>query len=154
MHGIGNGLCQSNTLFDGLVRAVGIGAFKVQAQEICTFHGLGTLRHVNHGFAAGVERLLTGHRVLGHTEVGQLDADLGCVFDFGVKPVERQDILTADRSCFFANTQHNFIDVGIESLLLGNERHNVESPYIIIFQTAPRASRVWRCQRLTDLNRA
>ena len=140
-HSIGNCLGERDALFDGLVRAVGIGALKVQTQEICALHRLGTLGHVNHSLAAGVERLLAGHRVLRHAEVRQLNADLRSVLDFCIERVERQYVLTADRSRFFANAQHNFIDVGIESLLLGNERHNVESPYIIIF---------W----LTNLNRA
>ena len=83
-------LASCDALFDGLVRAVGIGAFKVQTQEICALHRLGTLGHVNHGLAAGVERLLTGHRVLGHAEVRQLNADLRSVLDFCIERVERQ----------------------------------------------------------------
>lgn len=76
-----------------------------------------------------VEGLFAGHGVFRHAEVGQLNADLGCVLDLSVERVERKHVLAADGRGLVANAQHNFIDVRIERLFLGNERHSCESPY-------------------------
>ena len=110
------------------VGAVGIGPFEVQAEEARTFHRLGALGHVDDGLAAGIEFLLAGHGVLFHTKVGQLDADLRRVLDLRVKGMERQDILPADRGGFVTNAKHHFIDVGVESLLLGTKGIMVNPP--------------------------
>jgi len=128
--GVGDVLGELHALLDGLVGAVGIGALKMEAQEGRALHRLSPLGHVDDGLAALVEGLLAGHVILGHAEIGQFDADLRRILDFLVEGVEGQHILAADRRGSVANTEGHFIDPGVESLFLGNKRHNVESPYI------------------------
>ena len=100
----------------------------MQADEGSALHLSGTLGHVGHSGAALVELLLAGHGAHGHTGVGQLHADLGCVGDLTVEGVEGQHVLTADGDGLIANTQNHFIDVGVVGMCLGNERHLDKSP--------------------------
>ena len=125
--GFGNGLGDGNALFGGLVLAVGVSAFHMQADEIGTGHGGGTGSHLSGGAAAGVEFLQAGLGVGFQAGIGDLNADLGSVFDGGIERVEGQDVHTAELDGLLAGTDGNGSDGRGERLGLCFKSHVVDS---------------------------
>ena len=103
----------------------------MQAQEISTGHGLCALCVVSHGGAAGVEFLQAGNVPFARA-VGNLNADLGRVFDGCVKGVERQYILTTDDDCLVAGAQGDGVNCAAICHLLGCKSHIDVSPLFLL----------------------
>ena len=126
-HNLGHSLGVGHTRFHRAVQTVGIGRLKMQHQEIGAGHGLCLLGIVGHGLTAGIElHQLRSGPLLG--QIGNLHANLGRVFHRSVKGVEGQDILTAQDHGLVAGAQGDGVDLRIERLRFGNERHNWYPP--------------------------
>ena len=121
---LGDSLGVGHTVGNGAVGTVGVCGLKVQAQEIRAGHGLSLLGEVDHGGAAGIEFLQSGSIPL-CCQIGNLNTDLGRVFDGSIEGVKRHHILTADDDCLVTGAQRHGIDLAAEGCRFGSESHNL-----------------------------
>ena len=123
----GNSFGIGDAVGNASVCAVGVGRLKMQGDEVSAFHGGSFGSPLCHGGATGIEVHKAGScPALGG--VGDLDTDLGRMFDLTVEGVERQHILTADDDCLVTGAQSHGIDLAAEGSRLRSESHKLISP--------------------------
>ena len=86
-------------------------------------HRFDALCHVCDGFAAGVEFLKALLRIGSQTSVGDLHADLRCVFNGRIEGVERQDVDSAEFDSLVTSADGDGADRRIERLLFCLKSH-------------------------------